>query len=235
MNLIFIMVMGIFLLFRPYPLLAAEDIRVIDSDPYSITIELNTSDMKMDKESYNDRIYHKININNYGYMREVGLPQLPVKGQLIGIPSTGGIEIDVIYSDYDLLSGYNIYPAPQRIIDNVQGVKLDFTIDDRAYSTDAFYPDEIVSRGFSGFMRDQRVIQLLFYPVQFNPVRHELRYYKRIVVRLTFEGSFYNKEDTNRHKQGEPVSGNRIIADRKSDTYELLLRSSILNYNTLGR
>ena len=67
-------------------------------------------------------------------------------------------------------------------------------IDEKFYSRDGFYPEELVEVGPPGIWRDLVVVELQANPVAFNPATGELRVYDRILVRLDYEGGVLAKE-----------------------------------------
>jgi len=90
----------------------------------------------------------------------------------------------------------------------------------KVYAADAYYPGKAVEISCAGYIRDQAVAQVQFYPVQYNPVTGELRLYRRIVARITWDG------------QHTDVSARR---QEESPAYENMLRSTIVNYQALDR
>ena len=73
-----------------------------------------------------------------------------------------------------------------------------------------------------GFMRDQKVARVMFYPFQFNQVTGELRYYSEIKVRVNL----------NTDIAGAAVSGGRRKA--KDNAYEKLLRGVLINHDQVN-
>ena len=59
-----------------------------------------------------------------------------------------------------------------------------FTLDEVAYSTDDFYPEGFARMGKTYTFRGQRKLQVLFYPLAFNPATRELQHQRRIRVRV---------------------------------------------------
>ncbi len=80
-------------------------------------------------------------------------------------------------------------------------------------------PSQLVKLGNVGYMRDQAVAQVQFYPVQHNPVTGETELYQRIVAKVTWQEP--------RVKVAQP---SKVSAD-----YEKFLQTALLNYSTLSR
>jgi hypothetical protein len=116
-----------------------------------------------------------------------------MKGVLLEVPENAGFSIKILESQEETYSGYCIYPAPQYRPQGGEGrsryLAGQFVLDEEAYSTDRLYPDSPAELGYSGFLRDQRVVQLKFYPIQFNPATGNVKFNKRITVRVSFHDS----------------------------------------------
>jgi hypothetical protein len=61
-----------------------------------------------------------------------------------------------------------------------------FVQDDSAYNADGFYPQTVAELGQSYAFRDQTKQQVIFYPLDFNPVSGQLNLYERIRVRIDY-------------------------------------------------
>jgi hypothetical protein len=191
---------------------AQEGIRVISSDESGITLELITSEFKATPKKIGGVAYQVLGIPGYehGYTDEQGKPRMPLKSVLLSIPQ--GVSCAVADLDFDVveLSGYNIYPVrSSRVIgdlkktmtadENLKAGKPRFKkiesqliVDKKFYSADEYYPVDIVSLGFVGEMRGQRTACVNIAPLAFNPARHDLKFYKRIKVKLQFSANEVN-------------------------------------------
>jgi len=167
-------------------------VTVIASDETGITLELDTEGIVSEKVQVGDTIYDRIRIPSYihGYTHEPGKPELPVKGILLDLPEGASASLRVGQSDTKSYPWILVYPAPERVGDTREGmgrVSEVFALDQVTYATDAFYPGAVASLGETFTFRDERKLQLLFYPVSFNPVTRELLQYTKIRVRVDYE------------------------------------------------
>ncbi|ODS36570.1 MAG: hypothetical protein A7315_01820 [Candidatus Altiarchaeales archaeon WOR_SM1_79] len=172
-----------------------DGVRIIESDASGITVELVTSGIATETEVVEGREYQKISIPGYshGFGLEVGFPQVPVKGFLLECPEKVDFTVTVLESNEETFAGYSIYPVPRY---QAQGgekgsryLTEQFTQDEGAYSADRRYPGPLAEVGDSGYLRDQRVVQLKFYPIQFNPATGTVKLHKKIRVRVNFYNS----------------------------------------------
>jgi hypothetical protein len=217
-------------------------VQVIRSDDQEVILELAVAGFRVQQIDHEGSSYHRMTIPNFGLTTFVGRPQLPVRGELIGIPRGARPVLEVLAADYKTLSGYQIAPVPRPRMDEEsagfgqsakQGLRFNFIQDESVYVQDAFYPSEPVATGFTGRMRDQAVMQVLFHPIRFNPVRKEIRFYNRILVRIGFI-----------HAEEDGIQGifglNKLQVPAQpgpvEDTpYERMLKGLLLNDPGLGR
>ena len=69
-------------------------------------------------------------------------------------------------------------------------------------------------------LRDQAIIQVQVYPIQYNPISSEIRLYKRIVARIIWDDD-----------RSKAASFSRAF----NPTYEGMMRDAIINYDALER
>ncbi len=173
------------------PSAKGEGIEIIESDETGVTLELTTDEFDEEEKIEEGITYQRVSIPGYihGHSSEIGKPQVPMKGVLLGVPTDSSIEISILDSESTILPDYNLYPVPTQETKesgDIKYVEEIFTKDEIAYTSDAFYPDNLTELGFTGYMREQKVVQIKLYPIQFNPVTNELKFYKKIRVRLDF-------------------------------------------------
>lgn len=135
--------------------------------------------------------FQKITILENGWNFEIGKPQTPVIRKLLIVPSDT-IDIKVLNYEQFTLSNYNIYPVQKPTTDYSKN--QEFEIDREFYSKDIFYPENIVKIASIGTIRDYKVVQLQFNPVQFNPKTKELKIYNYAKIELKFGKLNIDKE-----------------------------------------
>lgn len=167
----------------------ANGLKLLKSDDQGVILELRLAGFQVEDRTHAGVTYQALTIPGLGQSSEVGSPQVPFKGVLLGIPSSGELRVEILESEHELLAGYNLYPATKPVVKEREGTRYldhEFAIDQAAYSSNAFYPGHLAQIGFSGYMRDQRVVQLQIYPIQYNPATQELKFYTRLRVRVGF-------------------------------------------------
>ena len=198
-------------------------LKVLRSDEQAIDLELKADDFQVETIEHEGQTYQRLIIPDMTQSTRQGEPQVPTQGTLVGIPCTEGVSVEIVDAGYETLKGYRLPPAPGlKVMGDMltEGAEETFVINQKVYATDAYYPGKTVEISCTGYMRDQAVAQVQFYPVQYNPVTGELRLYSRILARITWDG---RHADVSARMQEE------------SPAYENMLRSTIVNYQALGR
>ena len=159
-----------------------------DNNTVSFTVQvngMNRRDMK-----YQNQIYQRLSIPDCDRTEEEGLPEVPVITQLIAVPDCDDVMLSVMPSGELEFSGYHVCPAPRyerrESMDGSYIMEEVFEENASAYHMNSFYPQisgEIIE---TGYVREQKVVRVALYPVQFNPIRKELKVFTDFHVSLTF-------------------------------------------------
>lgn len=248
-------------------------VKLLESNDQRTVLELTVPDFQVIPREHEDATYHSIVVPDLEQTGEAGKPQVPFKGVLVGVPSSGQVEVSVLESACETRRGLMLYPSPRPIVreeggvqgqsQNRQAIHLlpqsaqttlrntgescetlrsqraprlnpllwespggapildhEFALNRAAYAQNAFYPGHLARIGFSGYLRDQRVVQVQLYPFQYNPITQELRSYATLRVQLSF-GS----------------EGREVIRKGSGDGegFERFLDSVLFNYESLER
>ena len=203
---------------------------VLEDNADGVILELNTPDFDLREGSAQGQPCDLLEVPGYALSGVSGLPSLPVRGAMAGIPSEGDPELLVLQVEYTTLPGpYELCPAARPIFDiDIEGqvenlVQVDYKgqqaiRDEAAYAQDDFMPAEVAKLSSTGFLRSQRVAQVSFQPFHYNPVSGELRYYQRIRVQLR-----YPERPGSRASQGTSID---------EGVFETTLKNSLVNYET---
>ena len=107
------------------------------------------------------------------FTAEPGVPQLPVQTTLVAVPADVDFQLRIVEKRFSTRSVERVAytPAPQ----GAMQVKKD-----------RFLPESPAEIREAGWMRENRILPIRLNPVQYNPVRGEVRLYDRIVVEVRF-------------------------------------------------
>ena len=153
--------------------------KLLRSDEQAIVLELKTDDFQVETIDHEGQTYQRLIIPNMTQSMRQGEPQVPTQGTLVGIPCMEGVSVEILDAGYETLKGYRLIPAPGLKVKGdvlADGAEETFVINQKVYAADAYYPGKTVEISRAGYMRDQAVAQVQFYPVQYNPVTGELRF-----------------------------------------------------------
>ncbi|MCK4249891.1 PQQ-binding-like beta-propeller repeat protein [candidate division WOR-3 bacterium] len=127
-----------------------------------------------------------------------GKPQIPYIRLLIAVPDSCDFDITVYESDYTLFEDYLIYPIPRIVFEETSGCfysKEVYTYDATFYQKDTLYPGKFYEVNSDGHWRDQRVLEVFLYPVQFNPGQKLMYFYTNFNLRLEYSGEVVVNEN----------------------------------------
>jgi hypothetical protein len=167
-------------------------VELLSADETGVTLELRTAGFDTEWVDSGGDVFSRLRVAEYihGLTGVVGSPELPVKGVFVDLPVGKKATLEVLDTETETYSGYWIYPVPEKRVDGEEGmahVAEVFAIDDLAYGADSFYPGTEARLGEIFTFRDQRKVQVLFYPLCYNPVQRELVLYRRIRVRIRYK------------------------------------------------
>ncbi|MEO0185400.1 MAG: C25 family cysteine peptidase [candidate division WOR-3 bacterium] len=120
-----------------------------------------------------------------------GKPQIPYIRLLIAVPDSCNFNININPIDFTVFSNYLIYPVPRIVFEDSDGLcyyKEVYIYDTAFYQKDTLYPNKFYEIKNDGYWRDQRVLEILIYPVQFNPQKKLMYFYTGIDLKIEYTG-----------------------------------------------
>ena len=106
-----------------------------------------------------------------------GVLRLPVQSTLISVPPDVRFQVRVIEKDF------STHKLQKAVFDSTfQGA----TQSNTSLKTDRFFPTNLIETKEAGWIRENRVLPIQLNPVQYNPIRREMRLYHRLVVEIRF-------------------------------------------------
>ena len=146
--------------------------------------------------------YQIAKIENYNSTDEPSAPMLPVKTFSLAIPM--GAEVKNIKATHskkrDLKGNFDIFPA-QNPVPISKSSQAQFTPKDPSiYSSSKQFPGKLFEYAGEGNLRDQRILSVNVYPLQYNPAGKKLTFYENIEIEVTYiydKTRFIGSEKTN--------------------------------------
>jgi hypothetical protein len=207
---------------------ASDGVHILQSDTRGIILELEVPAYTINSIKVDEQTCERVSITGYGSSASPGEPELPQLALFLGVPPDAEVSLVVLGTDSTVAEGFNVCPVPQRSIESFdpgrafldEGLdfKVKFVKNQVIYTANAFFPSVVAEIGDSGYLRDQRYVQVLVHPVQHNPITGELKHYHHIKLQVGFS-----------YPQGLlALTLNRAV----SPAFETVLQNSILNYET---
>ncbi|GEM_PF-2471304 len=173
------------------------------------------SDQKRESDTYN-----YLHIYGFGKMGQVGAPALPMRNDIIAVPSGVNVTVDVAESEFIEVSGYYVHPALEPARDTEGVPDPEFKRDEKIYRTDAFFPAKVADVVSVQTMRGMPMATIQVRPVQFNPVTKKLRVYSKIVYRINYNGKsveFIQRSD-NKTPYSNFILNKESVSVKRSDS-----------------
>lgn len=152
-----------------------------------ITLQFNLDGYNIEDISRDGIDYSKISYDDEGKILAIGMPDLPVFTRMIAIPDQGDVSITINSSKYEVINDIIVYPQEELLTES-EPVRDVFIKDAEYYSTGGLFPQDIASAGEPAIMRDLRLVNISFYPFQYDASARELRVYSEISVDVNISG-----------------------------------------------
>lgn len=166
-------------------------ISILESDETGFTVEFFFPNYSPDSVSYSGIEFLRITDPDLNKITTPGSPELPEEDLVFGLPPSGGYQISMLESESFSIHLQKAILPVETAVTSYDG---DFPeviykrVEDKSiYQNDAYFPKEIVSGSPASVLRGHRIVNLQIYPFQYNPIRAELLWNKRILIRIDFD------------------------------------------------
>ena len=165
-------------------------------------VSVNLNELKLDQKKLKGKNFENISINGLVKTYRLGEPALPVYSKLIHVPvgKTIDVSISTYTEEYVNLEEHEInnkiVPAQRSLTKSEDPEKAEFYLNDKIYSSDAFYENQLIKLERIGIMRDVELYRLEVSPLSYNPVRNQLLVKNNIELQVSIEGYNENQKLT---------------------------------------
>ena len=187
---------------------------VLSDTGKSLVVNFSFPGVKVTDINQNNTKYHKITLPGTLSTRKAGSPEVPSFIRRVEIPSNAETELIIESISCSILNGYNLFPAQEQK-STAKKANPRFIKDKALYLKNAFYPKSIAHLGRPNIIRGHKIIAIEINPIQYNPVKKQLKVYSNIKIKLK-----YNLQN----KKAQNIKGS-IAA------FENILESMIINYS----
>ena len=209
----------------------ALDIELVAADAQGLTLLMTAPEATLQPVPGTDSRWYLLDLPDASVKPVLGQPALPQQGVLVGIPAEARLTLTVLDAQYRDIADHAIVPSvPRQIPADIPLWQIyDQYIDRDFYARDDLLPAVPVSIGFQGQLRDQPVAQILFHPVQVNPLTDTVRVYTQLRVRVVFDRPLISPASADNNARITSVS-----AKRGQDPFAAMMRQSLLNASQAG-
>ncbi len=175
---------------------SADDLVVREKSENGIVFEFNPRNWEINTEVINDKFYYKIKFDNCSYQTSNGKPLVPVRNAMVGIPFNAQVTVEILELDKKRHLNGKLIPVPTFGSDSMD--QLQYWEDPVIYQSQQGFPNLLVKVSLPSVMRNQQVVMISLYPIQFFPVEESIQLYGRIVVRINFFNGDQDQKASNR-------------------------------------
>jgi hypothetical protein len=191
-----------------------DEFQVLKSDQDGILFKYSVPEPTLANARINGIDFDQISLDKCVLSDSPGEPQLPVRIVVIGVPPEAEIEVEILEEETQERSGVNL-SSPLKIEKSDKsrlGYQVSYQRLDQVFMDDRFFPEKIVSFDPPTFLRNQRIVRLKIYPIQYNPQRKTIRYHPQLTISVRFLGGTKEPQRT------------------EKDLFEKIYQNLLLNY-----
>jgi hypothetical protein len=212
---------------------SSQPIRDVSENQDYIEINYHFEDADVFDIKQDTNKFELIRVNGFASIGDVGKPDLPCYNDVFVVPQKEGLKIKILETKYQEYDSFCVYPALEPQLDSEKDSTPRIKLDESTYSSNSYYPAEIVK---IVSVQDYREVPLAFVqirPIQFNPKTNKIRCYSNIKYQIIFSGGKTSK--TNVKKETLEILKNTVANPKSVDnhlTSTNLLRSGSLSTTT---
>ena len=201
-----------------------QSINVSDTRRDGLTLELAAPAITFTERSEANQTFTNLEIQGFIGNNQVGLPELPYSGRFITVPLEAELRITTKYQQKrqidlnELGFTFPVYPAQPSYSKSQDMNQVQFQYNMASYNNANYYEDfEPFKIQEAGFMRGQRVFEVVYTPVNYNPVENVLTVHDFIQIDVSYENANWIQTDY-------------LHQSTYSPEFERVFQTMILNY-----
>jgi hypothetical protein len=154
-------------------------------DIIEINYQLNS--FSQEKVIIDDVEYSIFYIGEESNLLIEGQPDIPTICRSIVIPDTAKMEISVVSSSYEVYENVLIAPSKGNLLRTINPDDIPYLFGE-VYYNNGWFPQDIASLREPYIIRDFRGQVVEIFPIQYNPVTKQMRFYTNINVEIYADG-----------------------------------------------
>lgn len=129
-------------------------VQIEQQDASKLVLDISVPGMFVTNVTEEGTNFQLIELSELKTQQEVGMPQLPMINEVIGIPAEKLARFNIIEMTSIKLSDYTIYPFQIPSVDVQGGKSEQFVINNEFYTSDKSFPTENIALGNFNIWRD---------------------------------------------------------------------------------
>lgn len=177
-----------------------DEIQMIESgmDGLVLEVKVDWDQVRLDEHQIDGDIWTAVVLKDRQKITVAGAPALPYFSTSLGVPIGAGIEVSVSPGQTHYLPvSYPVEPAlsmeitpglPDAITGNPGVPQYTYVLkqDSSVYNQSGQYPGKLAEISNDGMIRQQRVVGLAIYPIQYDLIEQRLILYDTLIVTIRF-------------------------------------------------
>ena len=156
---------------------------------------LTIGDLEFLKTENRGELFTEIHVAGFSKSYDIGNPDLPVYSKLIELPSSGDVSISVVNKSETYIDltdiGFldKLIPSQRSISKSEDPSNVDFNYNEKVYSKDDFYQNELISVERLGVMRERTIARIKISPFAYNPMSNTLKVINDLEFKVEYSTS----------------------------------------------
>lgn len=203
-----------------------DEVNLLSSNSNGVEFEVSVpwQTLQLEVVEVDGASYTYLDLPGWANTSQEGAPALPFATKSIGAPFGAELSIEVIPGGaHTIPLNAPVFPTPSPIhqVDyldpNWEDSAIVYAIepDPEIYIGSEVYPGALAEITADGQLRQQRLVGVGVYPVQYDPIANILTVYESLQIKITFQGD---------------LDATRGSARLESEAYESYFKSNLINY-----
>jgi len=205
---------------------------ILNKGSENLTIKSSLSALYFSAEDTKGGDFTLLQANGLIKTFDMGNPNIPVISKLIEVPQDATVKFNIVSYDEEIidLEEYGIenkiIPAQRSISKSEDPIDVPFAYNEKMYKQDKFINTKIAIYEDAGMMRATRLGRVEINPIQYNPVKNQIRVLNNLVIEIEFVGANLSKTQALKTKYASPYFDNilegQVINYEKARTKDLI-------------
>ncbi len=157
--------------------------RVLENSGQIIRIEYIFNGYNQTEVKINGDTYIALSSPGFASTMIKGEPEIPIYRKSVVIPDLTAMNFRILSEETEVIPIGKIIPSKGHYTRDIDPNSIPYTFGE-VYQKDEYYPGYIVKLDDPYIVRDLRGMTVQINPLQYNPVRNELKIYKKLTVEL---------------------------------------------------